>query len=236
VSSSHLTTYRDIFGDRCYALAELHRGPDDRGLLRKWVRLSEQTGVPLVAANDVHYHVRERQRLQDVLTAIRCGCPVEQLGERRFPNAERHLKPPASMAALFAACPEAVARTIEIADRCHFTLDELKYEYPEELCPAGMTPIAHLTRLTWDGAHRHYQRGVPDKVRGLIEHELRLIDELSYAAYFLTVWDLVRFARGRGILCQGRGSAANSVVCFCTNGGRKCFNICSASMAASGRG
>ena len=214
-SSHHLATYRDIFSDRCYALAELHRGPDDRGLLRKWVRLSEQTGVPLVAANDVHYHIRERQRLQDVLTAIRCGCPVEQLGDRRFPNAERHLKPPAAMAALFADCPDAVTRTIEIADRCHFTLDELKYEYPEELCPAGMTPIEHLTRLTWDGAHRRYPRGVPDRVRGLIEHELRLIDELSYAAYFLTVWDLVRFARGRGILCQGRGSAANSVVCFC---------------------
>ncbi len=108
-----------------------------------------------------------------------------------------------------------MARTIEIANRCNFTLDELRYECPEELCPRGLTPIQHLINLTWVGARERYPLGVPDKVRGLIEHELKLIDELAYAAYFLTVWDLVRFARERGILCQGRGSAANSVVCFC---------------------
>ena len=210
-----LTRYRDLFGDRVYALAELQRGPHDRQRLVQWQQLTQQAGIPLVTANDVHCHVRERQQLQDVLTAIRHGCTVAELGERRFPNAERHLKSAAEMAALFGECPGAISRTIEIADRCHFSLDELRYEYPEELCPRGLTPIQHLINLTWRGAKERYPRGVPDKVRGLIEHELKLIDELKYAAYFLTVWDLVRFARERAILCQGRGSAANSVVCFC---------------------
>jgi error-prone DNA polymerase len=178
-------------------------------------QLAQRAGIPLVAANDVHFHVRERQPLQDVLTAIRHGCTVAELGERRFLNAERHLKSAAEMATLFADCPDAIARTIEVSDRCNFSLDELRYEYPEELCPRGLTPIQHLINLTWQGAKERYPRGVPDKVRGLIEHELKLIDELNYAAYFLTVWDLVRFARERSILCQGRGSAANSVVCFC---------------------
>ena len=173
-----------------------------------------QAGVPLVAANDVHCHVRERQRLQDVLTAIHHGCTVAELGEWRSRNAERHLKSATEMSALFADCPDAIARTIELADRCNFSLDELRYEYPEELCPRGLTPIQHLINLTWAGARERYPRGVPDKVRGLIEHELKLIDELHYAAYFLTVWDLVRFARERGILCQGRGSAANSEFVF----------------------
>ena len=116
---------------------------------------------------------------------------------------------------LFPECPEAVARTVEVAERCAFSLEELRYEYPEELCPAGMTPLEYLSRLTWEGAGWRYPRGVPPKIRRLIEHELKLIDELHYEAYFLTVWDLVTFARGRDILCQGRGSAANSAVCYC---------------------
>ncbi len=210
-----LARYRDLFGDRVYALAELHRGPNDRQQLAEWRQQTQQAGIPLVAANDVHCHARERQQLQDVLAAIRHGCTVAELGERRFPNAERHLQSAAEMSALFAECPDAVARTIEVSDRCNFSLDELRYEYPEELCPRGLTTIQHLINLTWRGAKDRYPRGVPDKVRGLIEHELKLIDELHYAAYFLSVWDLVRFARERGILCQGRGSAANSVVCFC---------------------
>jgi error-prone DNA polymerase len=130
-------------------------------------------------------------------------------------NAERYLKSPADMAALFLQVPAAVARTVEVADRCTFSLDELRYEYPEELCPAGTTAIEHLTQLAWRGAHKRYPQGIPEKVRNLIEHELVLIEDLRYEAYFLTVWDLVRFARNRGILCQGRGSAANSAVCFC---------------------
>ena len=210
-----LTRYCDLFGDRVYALAELHRGPNDRQQLAEWRQQTQQAGIPLVAANDVHCHARERQQLQDVLTAIRYGCTVAELGERRFPNAERHLMSAAEMSSLFAECPDAVARTIEVSDRCNFSLDELRYEYPDELCPRGLTPIQHLINLTWRGAKERYPRGVPDKVRGLIEHELKLIDELHYAAYFLSVWDLVRFARERNIQCQGRGSAANSVVCFC---------------------
>ena len=132
-----------------------------------------------------------------------------------FPNAQRHLQSPAEMAALFADAPDALRRTLEIADRCTFSLDELRYEYPEELAPPGQTPGEHLARLTWAGARRRYPGGMPEKIRALLEHELQLIAELHYEAYFLTVWDLVRFARRRGILCQGRGSAANSAVCFC---------------------
>ncbi len=204
-----------LFGDRAYAIAELHRGPEDRQRLQDAMRLARDAGLPLIAANYVHCHVRERQPLQEVLTAIRHGCTVAELGERRFSNAERHLKSASEMASIFSEYPDAIARTIEVANRCDFSLDELRYEYPEELCPRGLTPIQHLINLTWRGAKDRYPRGVPDKVRGLIEHELKLIDELKYAAYFLTVWDLVRFARERDILCQGRGSAANSAVCFC---------------------
>jgi len=171
--------------------------------------------VPLVAAGDVHYHVPERRALHDVLTAVRHGTTVAAAGEYLFPNAQRYLKSPETMAALLADVPEAFRRTAEIADRCTFSLDELRYEYPEELAPPGQTPIEHLTRLTWAGARKRYPQGVPEKVRRLLEHELQLIEELHYEAYFLTVWDLVRFARRRGILCQGRGSAANSAVCYC---------------------
>ncbi|HUG93047.1 MAG TPA: PHP domain-containing protein, partial [Planctomycetaceae bacterium] len=210
-----LHLYRDAFPHRCYALAELHAGPDDRRRLAALQQAARAARVPLVAANDVHYHEPERRFLHDVLTAIRHGCTVAELGERGFANAERYLKPPETMAALFAECPDAIARTLEIAGRCTFALDELRYEYPEELCPPGTPPLGYLTQLAWDGARRRYPQGIPDKVRGLIEHELTLIAELRYEAYFLTVWDLVRFARSRGILCQGRGSAANSAVCFC---------------------
>ncbi len=177
--------------------------------------LAAAAGVPLAAANDVHYHVPERRFLHDVLTAIRHGCTVAELGRRRFANAERFLKSPVEMATLFAECPGAIDRTVEIADRCTFSLDELRYEYPHELCPSETTPLKFLQKLAWDGSHRRYPHGVPEKVRQLIEHELQLIEELHYEAYFLTVWDLVRFARSRGILCQGRGSAANSAVCYC---------------------
>ena len=130
-----MVRYRDVFADRCYALAELHCGPDDRRQLRQWCETARRNRLPLAAANDVHYHDRSRQALQDVLTAIRHGCTVAELGQRLFANGERHLKSPAEMPALFADCPEAVARTVEIAERCNFSLDELRYEYPEELCP-----------------------------------------------------------------------------------------------------
>ena len=210
-----LGRYRDVFDDCCYALAELHLGSDDARLLEKMLRLARQAQLPLAAANDVHYHRPERRFLQDVLTAIRHCCTVADLGDRMFPNAERCLKSPDDMAALFAACPDALARTIEIADRCTFSLDELRYEYPTELSPPGSSPMEYLTRITWNGARERYPQGIPEKVRQSIKHELQLIRELNYEAYFLTVWDLVRFARERGILCQGRGSAANSAVCYC---------------------
>jgi error-prone DNA polymerase len=207
--------YRDIFADRGYLLAELFRGPDDAHLLEELKQLSKQTKLPLVAAGDVHYHIRARQPLHEVLTATRLGTTVAKIEAARFPNAQRHLRSVEEIAAAFAAAPEAVCRTLEIADRCTFSLDELRYEYPEELAPDGFTPMEFLSHLAWKGAHERYPGGIPEKVRRLIEHELVLIQELKYEAYFLTVWDLVRFARQRDILCQGRGSAANSAVCYC---------------------
>ncbi|MGE0606812.1 MAG: error-prone DNA polymerase [Pirellulales bacterium] len=206
--------YREIFPSRFYLLAELHRGPDDATWLARLMELSRGVDVPLAAAGDVHYHVQERGPLHDVLTAIRHGATVAEIGEQRFANYQRHLKPVEEIARRFAACPQALRNTIEIAGRCQFSLDELRYEYPSELCPAGSTPLDHLRKLTWEGAAQRYPQGLPEKVRGLLEHELALIAELHYEAYFLTVWDLVRFARSRDILCQGRGSAANSAVCF----------------------
>jgi len=163
----------------------------------------------------VHYHTPARQPLWELLTATRLGTTIDRLAEHRFANAQRHLRPLEEIRSLFADVPEAIARTLEIAERCKFSLDELKYEYPEELVPAGFTASQYLAQLTWQGAEEHYPAGVPDKIRRLIEHELALIAELRYEAYFLTVWDLVKFARSRDILCQGRGSAANSVVCYC---------------------
>jgi error-prone DNA polymerase len=210
-----LASYRDIFGDRCYLLAELHCGPDDQAQLTGLQQLSRRMGVPLVAAGDVHYHVPGRMVLHDVLSAIRHGTTVAAAeGTLLFANAERHLRTLDEIRATFAATPDAVARTVDIADRCRFSLDELRYEYPTELAPAGQTPLEFLTQLTWQGAAERYPQGVPAKVRRQLEHELELIGELRYESYFLTVWDLVRFARSRNILCQGRGSAANSAVCY----------------------
>jgi error-prone DNA polymerase len=214
-AGGEIQRFHDLFGDRAYLLAELFRGPDDARRLADLQHLSRATGLPLLAANDVHYHLPSRLPLHDVLTAIRTGTTVATAGDALFPNAERHLRPIAEIAAAFAAAPGAVARTVEVADRCTFNLDELRYEYPEELVPSGRTPVEYLAELTWHGAAEKYPAGVPDKVRRLVEHELALIQELQYEAYFLTVHDLVRFARSKNILCQGRGSAANSAVCFC---------------------
>ncbi|MDY0169877.1 MAG: error-prone DNA polymerase [Thermoguttaceae bacterium] len=210
-----LLAYREAFPGRCYLLAELDRGPDDCGRLARLEEWARAAGVPLAAAGGARFHVPERKPLCDVLTAIRLGCTVAEAGESLLPNAERYLKSPAAMAGLFAASPDAVRRTLEVAERCNFSLDELRYEYPEELAPPGMSPMQYLRKLSTEGARQRYPAGVPEKVHRLLEHELALIEELRYEAYFLTVWDLVRFARERGILCQGRGSAANSVVCYC---------------------
>ncbi|MAT68608.1 MAG: error-prone DNA polymerase [Planctomycetaceae bacterium] len=210
-----LAAYREAFPGRCYLLGELHYGVDDADKLQRLAALSRQARVPLVAAGDVHYHAAARMPLQQVLTAIRHGTTVAGLGARLMANAERHLRTLEQIETVFAAAPAAIARTMEIADRCQFSLDQLRYEYPEELAPPGETPMQYLARLAWEGARRRYGAVLPDKVRDSLAHELALIEELRYEAFFLTVYDVVRFARSREILCQGRGSAANSAVCFC---------------------
>ena len=203
--------YREVFGDRCYLLVELHH-VDDEQILASSLDLAKRARVPAVAAGGVHFHVPERRPLADVLTAIRAGRPVADCGELLLTNAERHLKTAEELVRLFPL--EMRHRTVEVADRCTFSLKELRYEYPEELAPVGETPFEYLTRLVWEGAERSYRSRIPDKVHALLKHELELIKDLHFEAYFLTVWDLVRFARSQGILCQGRGSAANSAGCY----------------------
>ncbi len=200
------------FPGRCWIAIELHAGPDDAAKLAELQALGAACGLPLVAAGDVHMHVRARRPVQDVLTALRLKTSVFDAGHALFPNGERHLRSRLRLARLYP--PELLAETLRIAEKCTFSLDELRYEYPEEIVPAGHTPTSWLRHETEAGLRRRYPAGVPDAVRERIEHELRLIAELSYEAYFLTVHDIVRFARGAGILCQGRGSAANSTVCF----------------------
>ncbi len=203
------------FEGRLYLAAhKLYRGDDDRRLAAL-AAMAEARRIPLVATNDVHAHVASRRPLQDVLTCIREGCTLPSAGFRLHANAERHLKPPDEMARLFRAYPQAIAASVEIAERCRFSLDELRYEYPVDPVPDGRTPQEELVRLTWEGAAHSFPDGLGAKLRAQIEHELALIESLDFAPYFLTVFDIVRFARGRGILCQGRGSAANSAVCFC---------------------
>jgi len=210
-----LHRYGEVFGDRCHLLVELHRGTDDGRRLNQLRQWSRQSGLRLVAAGGVLFHVPARKVLQDVLTAVRHQTTVDAAGDLLLPNAQRHLKSLEELRTIFSEIPEALHRTVEIARQCTFSLDELRYQYPEELAPHGLTPMEHLRQLTWEGARVRYPQGIPEKVQTTIEHELDLIAELEYEAYFLTVWDLVRFARSRGILCQGRGSAANSAVCFC---------------------
>ena len=198
-----------------------HRGDEPRrlGLLAE---LGARCRAPLVAVNDVFYHAPERRPLLDVLTCIRGKCTITAAGLRLSINAERHLKTPAEMARLFAAFPDAIARSLAIARSCSFSLGELKYEYPDEPVPTGKTAQQHLEDLTWAGAQDRYPKdkypnGIPGDVRKRLEDELALISKLDYARYFLTVHDVVSFARSqeKEILCQGRGSAANSAVCFC---------------------
>ncbi|NBC33212.1 MAG: DNA polymerase III subunit alpha, partial [Alphaproteobacteria bacterium] len=212
--AADLADYRARFGTRLSLAAHyLYRGGDGKRLARL-ARLAAITGVPLVATNDVLMHSPDRRKLQDVLTCIREHCTIRNAGWRLHANAERHLKAAAEMARLFRDHPEAIARTTGIAEACRFSLDELRYEYPDEVTGEAADPQAELERLTWLGAGERYPEGLDDKVKAQLEHELGLIGQLGYAPYFLTVHDIVRFARGRGILCQGRGSAANSAVCY----------------------
>jgi len=196
------------------AASHLYRGDDAKRIYRL-AELARRSGLPLVATNDVLYHTPRRRRLQDVVTCIREGCTVAEAGFRLEANAERYLKPPEEMARLFRGYPEAVARTLDIIERCRFGLEELRYEYPDETGEDGTPPQTKLERLAREGALGRYPAGVPEKIRRQVEHELQLIGELGYASYFLTVQDIMSFARSQNVLCQGRGSAANSAVCYC---------------------
>ena len=202
-----------LFASNLRLCVELLLGLDDALWLHRLQQLSRITGVPLVASGNVHMHLRSRKPLQDVMTAIRLGRPVTECGFELQANAETHLRSRQRLSAIYP--PDLLASTLLIAQRCNFSLDELRYQYPMETVLPGQTPAQTLRQFTQDGALRRYPKGVPESVRQQIEHELALIAELKYEMYFLTVHDIVAFARSRGILCQGRGSAANSVVCYC---------------------
>ncbi len=205
---------RDIFGDRAYlALTPRHR-PNDAVRLQRLQDLARAARVATVATNDVLYHAPGRRILQDVLTCIREGCTIDDAGFRRERSVTRHMQPPAEMARLLSRHPDALARTMEIVDRAAFSLDALSYQYPHEVHIPGLTAQQTLERLTWEGATHRYGATLPDAVTAQLRHELTLIAQLDYAPYFLTVDSIVRFARSRNILCQGRGSAANSAVCY----------------------
>ena len=207
---------RAQWGDRLYLGARYGFQGQNRERIARLADLGFKAGgVPIVAVNDVLYHAAERRPLQDVVTCIREHCTVDEAGFRLEANAERHLKTAEEMARLFKGFEPALRRTVEIADRCKFSLDELAYEYPDEPVPPGKTPQEHIETLAWDGASWRYPDGVPEGVKKAIRKELTLIGELNYAPYFLTVHDIVAWARKQGILCQGRGSAANSAVCYC---------------------
>jgi error-prone DNA polymerase len=202
----------NAFENHAWIAAELHCGSNDLSKLGFLKELSKKSGLPLVAAGDVHMHVRSRRRLQDVLTAVRLGKPVAECGHALYPNAERHLRLRMRLAQVYP--PALLRETLAVVERCDFSLDTLKYEYPAELVPPNHTPASWLRKLAEDGLRWRFPGGVPGKVAATVEHELSLIAQLGYEPFFLTVHDVVQFARSRAILCQGRGSAANSVVCF----------------------
>ena len=204
---------RERFAGRLWIGVELLTGGFDMRRLELLEVLGKTLELPTVAAGDVHMHRRSRRALQDVLTAIRCGKPLQALGFALFPNGERCLRPLQRLRELYPA--PLLAQTLQIAERCTFKLDELRYEYPEEIVPAGATPASHLRALTMRGCAQRWPAGAPSAVLENIEHELRLIAELQFEPFFLTVHDIVQYARSQGILCQGRGSAANSAVCYC---------------------
>lgn len=214
VCGMRLRRLREVFGDRAYLALTLRRRPNDQLRLHELSNLAARMRVSTVVTNEVLFHEPGRRILQDVVTAIRHTTTVEALGLRRERHADRYLKPPAEMHRLFSRYPEALARTLEIAERCRFSLNELRYQYPEERDDPALTPQETLERLTWEGARERYPEGIPEEVSATLTRELALIGSLAYAPYFLTVHSIVRFARSEGILCQGRGSAANSAVCF----------------------
>jgi error-prone DNA polymerase len=214
----HKTTASDVqwwaerFKDHCWIAVELLQGPDDQAWLVRMRELSQSTGLPLVASGDVHMHIADRKPLQDVVTAVRLGKTVNELGRDAFPNNERHLRERSRLAELYP--PDMLAATVKIAKQCCFSMAELGYYYPPELVPEGETPASHLRNLTEQGLQYRYPQGTPPHVRTIVEKELALIEEKRFEAFFLTVHEIVVFARSQHILCQGRGSAANSVVCY----------------------
>ncbi|QEL01876.1 DNA polymerase III subunit alpha [Olivibacter sp. LS-1] len=207
--------YRIKLGKDLYlAITRSYTG-DDMKKIYRLSQLANRYDIPLIATNDVYYHSPDRRELQDILTCIREKCTIYNAGFRLHQNAERHLKSSEEMERIFRQYPDAILRTQEIVEACQFSLDTLKYVYPEEITEEGRSPLEELTHLAWLGAKKRYGETIPDKIKRNIAHELGFIEEMNYAAYFLTVYDLVRYANEQGILCQGRGSAANSTICYC---------------------
>ena len=221
------------FPQRAWIAIELHRGADDAERVAELEALGARLGLPCTASGDVHMHVRARKRLQDVMTAVRLKCTLAEAGQRLLPNAERYLRPIGRIAKLYPA--RLLAASLDIASRCRFALDEIRYEYPDELVPKAETPATHLRALTGQGLARRYPEGAPPEVVKTVEHELALIAELAYEPFFLTVHDIVAHAKSRGILCQGRGSAANSAVCYCLGITEVDPRACRCSSSASSR-
>lgn len=215
VCAGQLRKVATIFGDRAYVSLCLRRRPNDRLRLYNLSHLASRHRVRTVVTNDVLFHDPSRRQLQDVVTCIRNRTTIDSVGFDRERHADRFLKAPEEMHRLFPDYPEALARTREIVERCRFDLSELQYQYPDEAIVPGLDAQQSLTQFAWEGAAERYPEGIPDKVRKAVLHELELIRVMKYAPYFLTVYSIVRFARSKGILCQGRGSAANSAVCYC---------------------
>jgi len=210
-----IAEYREALGSQLYLSAtRSYLGNDDK-LIFRISQLSSRFDIPVVATGDIHYHDPSRRELQDVLTCVREKCTIEEAGFRLHQNAERYMKPVDEMKRLFRRYPEAIRNTSVIAEACTFSLDELKYVYPEEINLSGRSPLEELEHLTWQGAHAFYGEEIPEKVVNMVHHEMEFVKKMDYANYFLFVEDIVREARSRGILCQGRGSAANSAICFC---------------------
>lgn len=212
---AHIRQYKEALGQQLYLGATCRYEAQDAKMLYRLHEYACRDNIPMVATNDVYYHEPSRRELQDILTCIREKCTIQNAGFRLYANAERHMKPIDEMYRLFRHYPDALKHTLEIAEACQFSLTSLKYEYPKEITSEGRTPQEELTLLAWEGARNRYKEGIPEKIHMQLQDELTFIEKKQYAAYFLTVYDFVRFARERNILCQGRGSAANSVVCFC---------------------
>src|SRR6185503_15871969 len=204
----------DLFGERAHCTLTHRRRPGDAARLHALDEMARRHGVRSLAAGDILYDSPDKRLLQDVVTAIRHKCTIDELGFRRERFADRHLKPPEEMARRFAAFPDAIRASANLAERCTFSLRELSYQYPDEIVMSGRSPQKALERLTREALAAKFPDGVPSAYSDLLEHELRLVGRLRYAPYFLTVNSVVAFARSQDILCQGRGSAANSMICY----------------------